>query len=105
MEKSLEARLEALKAARSQPRLISPSTRVTIGLAVGALGGVFWLSAMYSEVSSMKDTLGELRAEVSRVQTELRLSSDRTTRLETQFGYIQQSLEEIKKGLENINGK
>lgn len=104
MGNDLNDRIAALEAGKPQPTTITTSTRVTISVVATIAGGAFWLAAMYSQLTSMKNEITELRGDVSRVQSEQRIASERTTRLETQFGYIQQSLEDIKKGLEKIKG-
>lgn len=99
----IEERLAKLEAAKSPT--ISPSTRVTLGLAVTAIAGVFWLSTIYANVVSTKDDIQSMKLQIVAMQSDIRSGSERQTKLETQFTYIQQSLDDIKKGLENINGR
>ena len=81
---------------------ISPSTRVTLGVVVSVLGGVLWLSMIYANVVSTKEEVQGIKLQIVAMQADIRSGSERQTKLETQFLYIQQTLEEIKKGLEKI---
>jgi len=81
---------------------ISQSTRVTLGIVVSIIGGVLWLSTIYANVVSTKDEVQGMKLQIVAMQSDIRSGSERQTKLETQFLYIQQSLEEIKKGLEKI---
>jgi len=84
------------------PEAISQSTKVTLGIAVSALGGALWLSTIYANVIATKEEVQSIKAQMASMQVDIRSGSERQTKLETQFLYIQQSLEEIKKGLEKI---
>jgi len=84
---------------------ISPSTRVTLGVVVSVIGGVLWLSTIYSNVVSTKEEVQGIKLQIVAMQADIRSGSERQTKLETQFLYIQQTLDEIKKGLENIKSR
>lgn len=84
---------------------ITQSTRVTLGIVVSVLGGVLWLSTIYSNVIATKEEVQSIKLQIVAMQSDIRSGSERQTKLETQFLYIQQSLDEIKKGLENIKSR
>jgi predicted nucleic acid-binding Zn-ribbon protein len=84
---------------------ITQSTRVTLGIVVSVLGGVLWLSTIYSNVIATKEEVQSIKLQIVAMQSDIRSGSERQTKLETQFSYIQQSLDEIKKGLENIKSR
>lgn len=81
---------------------ISQSTRVTLGIVISVIGGVLWLSTIYANVVSTKDEVQGMKLQIVAMQSDIRSGSERQTKLETQFLYIQQTLDEIKKGLEKI---
>lgn len=88
-----------------QPSSITQSTRVTLGVVVSVIGGVLWLSTIYTNVVSTKEEVQGIKLQIVAMQADIRSGSERQTKLETQFSYIQQSLDEIKKGLDNIKYK
>ena len=88
-----------------QPSSITQSTRVTLGVVVSVIGGVLWLSTIYANVVSTKEEVQGIKLQIVAMQADIRSGSERQTKLETQFLYIQQSLDEIKKGLENIKSR
>lgn len=88
-----------------QPSSITQSTRVTLGVVVSVIGGVLWLSTIYANVVSTKEEVQGIKLQIVAMQADIRSGSERQTKLETQFSYIQQSLDEIKKGLDNIKYK
>lgn len=88
-----------------QPSSITQSTRVTLGVVISVIGGVLWLSTIYANVVSTKEEVQGIKLQIVAMQADIRSGSERQTKLETQFLYIQQSLDEIKKGLDNIKNK
>lgn len=82
---------------------ITKDTLIPIGIAAGSvmvlLGGVFWLSTLWSDVQNLKTNQGKLEAQIYQTNDTVSKISEKLIRLESKTDSILEKLDDLKKNL------
>lgn len=68
--------------------IISPGTPITVGLAITLIGGVYWLTKMYSITKQSERDIVKIWVEIETIKSNNTMIVDRMARIETKLDSV-----------------